>query len=117
MTTFERLLNAQTEIELFVIMCSLTHTPNHRPLRAELVSAQRADGFALELTIRQGMWQRVAPDQVYLLWPVTHIFTLPAQGPLTWQMKDQPRLTGLAAIRERLEWLRESLDYQPLPER
>ncbi len=116
MSMFDQLLNVQTETELFVILCSLTHTPNARPLRAELISRQRPEGFALELTIRQGMLQRVSPDQVYLQWPITHVFTLPAHGALTWQMKDQPLLTGLEPIRARLEHLRQSLDYQALPE-
>jgi|SRR5579859_4820110 len=117
MTTFERLLNAQTESELFVLLCTLTRTPSYRPLRAELVSVQRPEGVALELTIRQGMMQRVAPKQVYLQWPVTHLFTLPDRGPLSWQMKDQPTLTGLEAIRGRLEQLRQMLDHQALAER
>lgn len=110
MSVFDRLCNAQTETELFVLLCSLTRTPTHRPLRAELVCSQRPEGVALELTIRQGMKQRVAPKQVYLSWIVTHVFTLPANGSLLWQMYDQPTLTGLDAIRAQLDRLRTALD-------
>ena len=116
MSVFDQLLNAQTETELFVLLCSLTRTPTYRPLRAELASVSRGDGLALELTIRQGLKQRVSPKEVYLSWVVTHVFTLPAHGPLLWQMKDQPLLTGLEVIRTRLDQLRQSLDYSLLAE-
>jgi hypothetical protein len=57
------------------------------------------------------MQQRVAPKEIHLLWVVTHVFTLPANGLLSWQMKDQPMLIGLDAIRVRLDQLRESFDH------
>jgi len=110
MSIFDRLRNAQTETELFVLLCSLTRTPTYRPLRAELVYTQRAEGSALELTIRQGIKQRVAPKQVHLSWVVTHVFTMPANGSLLWQMKDQPLVVGLEAILARLDHLHETLD-------
>jgi len=110
MSVFDELCNARSDTELFVLLCDLTHTPTYRPLRAELASVRQKEGLALELTIRQGMQQRVAPKEVHLLWVITHVFTLPANGPLVWQMKDQPALTGLEAIRARLDRLRASLD-------
>jgi hypothetical protein len=116
MSIFDELHNARTETELFVLLCSLTRTPTYRPLRAELASAQYGDGLALELTIRQAVKQRIAPNEVHLLWVVTHVFTLPANGSLLWQMKDQPILIGLEAIRARLDQLRDTLDYLLLAE-
>jgi len=110
MSVFDRLCNAQSETELFVLLCSLTRTPTRRPLRAELVCGHQPDGVALELTIRQAIKQRVAPKQVYVSWTVTHVFTLPANSALRWQMVDQPTLSGLAAIRAQLDRLRTALD-------
>ena len=117
MPVFDELCNARSDTELFVLLCDLIHTPTSRPLRAELASVRQKDGLALELTIRQGMQQRVAPKEVHLLWVITHVFTLPANGPLVWQMKDQPTLTGLEAIRARLDRLRVSLDQLLLADR
>jgi len=117
MPGFDQLHNAHTETELFILLCSLTRTPTYRPLRAELASVQRADGLALELTIRLGIKQRVSPHEVYLSWVATHVFTLAVDGSLLWQMRDQPPLTGLEAILTRLDQLRESLDYPLLAER
>lgn len=110
MSVFDALCHADNETELFVLLCSLTHTPSIRPLRAELVSVRQGNGFALELTIRQGMQQRVAPNETHLLWVITHVFTLPADGTLIWKMKEQPAITGMEAIRARLDQFRTSLD-------
>ena len=110
MPIFDKLCNARSDTELFVLLCDLTHTPTYRLLRAEIASVRQKNGLTLELTIRQGTQQRVAPKEVQLLWVITHVFTLPANGPLVWQMKGQPALTGLEAIRARLDRLRASLD-------
>jgi len=111
MSAFDELRNAQTETELFVLLCGLIRTPTYRLLRAELTSIQHENGLALELTLRQGMQQRVASKEIHLSWVVTHVFTLPANGLLRWQMKDQPMLIGLDAIRARLDQFRESFDH------
>ncbi len=116
MSVFDELCNARSETELFVLLCSLTRTPTKRLLRAELASIRHGNGLALELTIRQGMQQRVAPNEVHLSWVITHVFTLPANGALVWRMKDQSALIGLEAIHARLDHLRASFDYISLAE-
>lgn len=116
MSVFDALRNARTETELFVLLCSVLHTPTDRPLRAALVSVRHGQGLALELTIRQGMKQQVALKEIHLVWVITHVFTLPANASLVWWMKDQPVLSGLDAIHARLDQLRESFDHPLLTE-
>ena len=98
MSWWERLYAAQTETEFFVLLCDLTHVPTDQPLRAELASVREGDNFALRLTIRQGMTQRVASGQVHLLWVATHIFTLSAHDPLICYLENGKVLTGLDSI-------------------
>jgi hypothetical protein len=123
---FDRLLMAQTDTELFVILCDLTHTSRRigSNLKADLVSCRVGKEYMLKLTIQQAMaycvtselaaqYHDVPPLGSQLLrWEVVHEFILPANAPLVWKMRNQIEAVGCYDIQQHLEQLR---DWISLP--
>jgi len=115
---FEKLLEAQTETEFFVIISTLL---NHEPiprLRAQMTSTQEENELVLRLTLEQTL-AYLQPNQRNHVFraETTHIFTLSQRGMLTWWMKGQPTRVGLKNIQAALKLFQESLVLPQLSSR
>jgi hypothetical protein len=113
---FEKLLEAQTETEFFVIISTLL---NHEPIpriRAVMSSTQEGNELILRLTLEQTL-AYLQPNQRNHVFraETTHIFTLTQSGKLTWWMKGQPTRVGLKNIQAALKMFHESILTPQLP--
>lgn len=109
----ERLLQAATGTQFFVMLCQLLNIPNDKGTQAKIASVQNHGDFALVLTMTQAM--RYKTDDGWLLqWDITHVFTLEEHGVLIWQMKDEPVVIGLGAIQDKLRKLWDKAPDYPL---
>lgn len=114
MGSFQRLLDAKTTTEFFVIWGSMLEADAPSIIEVELTSVVRERRFALRLSIEQLL--RSTENGINTFYTdVTHVFTLYEDGSLTWAMKGHPTITGLQAIQERLQMLRHSLEHDFLP--
>ena len=96
--SFEPLLQAKTDLCLFLLLCRLMPTAHwERPLRTELESISLNDKAQLCLSIRQA-FRYCSEQQTVLRWEPTHRFILDDSGQLTWEQTGQPTLIGIEAI-------------------
>src|SRR5947209_1878250 len=113
------LLTATTDTEFFVMLCNLLRsvmpTVNLRPELKAI--GNPPDGYVLQLSVSQTIPRPLPGGGRALDYMVTHTFTLSQTGVLTWQMKDQPTLIGVADIQAALERFGRSLEVQHLPSR
>jgi len=118
MDTFNHLMTAQTGAEFFVILSSLLNSNIMSNVRATVTSTREGEVFVLQLSIEQTLRYGQPNERWTLHAEMTHRFILSQHGQLTWWMKDQPTLTGLApiqaALKERLSWLADQplVDHQ-----
>ena len=104
MNVFERLLQAQTETEFFVLVSGLLSPQLIANIRGKMTSVQEDGESALRLSLEQTL-AYLQPDGMHQVFvsETTHIFTLYENGKLTWWMKGQPTQIGLKDIQAALK--------------
>ncbi len=113
---FERLLQAKTEPELFVLVSSLLNPNPIAKIRGKMISGHEGSELVLRLTLEQTLTylQSNGKNRVFQS-ETTHVFTLYESGKLTWWMKGQPTLVGLKDIQAALKKFQASFVDQQLP--
>jgi hypothetical protein len=120
MSGLNRLLEAKSETEFFIILCNsvfqdLRYIPGQEDrnavVRAEIIRTDHPQhGDGLTFVIDQLLHSPTLKGRTLARRENTHIFSLYADNTLTWWMLDQPLRTGLTAIQEGLRDLRSSLE-------
>ena len=88
MNFFERLLQAKTETEFFVLVSSLLNPNPVAKTRGQMTSAYEGNELVLRLTLEQTLaYLQPNGKNRACQSETTHVFTLYASGQLTWWMK------------------------------
>ncbi len=83
--SLDQILEAETDLALFLILCGLIQSAHgERPLRVQLESIAQRQQSALCLSIRQIIRQRIE-QQTAFQWQTVHWFILDEAGRVTWQ--------------------------------
>src|SRR4051812_48068387 len=103
MKPLDLLLKAKTDIELFVLLCHFFRNKRLGPITSQIALSGdvQHDTGSLQLMLKQSVETSHGKGSSFGT-AVTHIFSLSQIGILSWQIGNNPPITGLKNIQTEL---------------